>query len=154
MGKEIERKFLVTSDSWRQHATGKTYRQGYLSRRPGCTVRIRLAGDEGFLTIKGKLKGLVRDEFEYPVPAADAEEMLTLCEGSLIEKTRYRLPQDDLVWEIDEFHGDNDGLVVAEMELPTPDHPFHRPEWIGEEVTDDRRYYNAELSVRPFREWG
>ncbi len=154
MAKEIERKFLVTGDEWRKGATGSVYRQGYLCRTPERTVRVRLAAGRGFVTIKGITTGAVRDEFEYEVPAADAEAMLTdLCEKPLIEKTRYRINHAGLTWEIDEFHGDNAGLIVAEVELQAADQQIIKPAWIGREVTDDPRYYNASLVTKPFKVW-
>ncbi len=154
MAKEIERKFLVTGDEWRKGAVGSVYRQGYLCRTPERTVRVRLAAGRGFVTIKGKTTGAVRDEFEYEIPAADAEAMLTdLCEKPLIEKTRYLVKHAGLTWEIDEFHGDNAGLIVAEVELQAADQRITKPAWVGREVTDDPRYYNASLVIRPFNTW-
>ncbi len=154
MAKEIERKFLVTGDAWRKSTTGSIYRQGYLCRTPERTVRVRLAADRGFVTIKGITTGAVRDEFEYEIPAADAETMLTdLCEKPLIEKTRYRVNHAGLTWEIDEFHGDNAGLIVAEVELQAADQQIEKPAWVGREVTDDPRYYNASLVKKPFKVW-
>jgi len=154
MAKEIERKFLVNGDEWRKGATGSVYHQGYLCHTPERTVRVRLATGRGFVTIKGVTKGAVRDEFEYEVPAADAEAMLAhLCEKPLIEKTRYLVKHAGLTWEIDEFHGDNAGLIVAEVELQSADQQIEKPAWIGLEVTDDPRYYNANLVNRPFKAW-
>jgi adenylate cyclase len=153
MGTEIERKFLVKGDGWRGGA-GVLYRQGYLSRAPRCTVRARVAGGKAFLTVKGESTGAVRSEFEYPIPVADAEEMLaTLSDGPVIEKHRYRIPQGELVWEVDEFLGANFGLVVAEIELPAADHPFEKPAWVGQEVTGDVRYYNSTLAQHPYTKW-
>jgi len=154
MAKEIERKFLVNGDEWRKGATGSVYHQGYLCHTPERTVRVRLATGRGFVTIKGVTKGAVRDEFEYEVPAADAEAMLAhLCEKPLIVKTRYLVKHAGLTWEIDEFHGDNAGLIVAEVELQSADQQIEKPAWIGLEVTDDPRYYNANLVNRPFKAW-
>ncbi len=154
MAKEIERKFLVNGDEWRKGATGSVYHQGYLCHTPERTVRVRLATGRGFVTIKGVTKGAVRDEFEYEVPAADAKAMLAhLCEKPLIEKTRYLVKHAGLTWEIDEFHGDNAGLIVAEVELQSADQQIEKPAWIGLEVTDDPRYYNANLVNRPFKAW-
>lgn len=154
MAKEIERKFLVNGDEWRKGATGSVYHQGYLCHTPERTVRVRLATGRGFVTIKGVTKGAVRDEFEYEVPAADAKAMLAhLCEKPLIEKTRYLVKHAGLTWEIDEFHGDNTGLIVAEVELQSADQQIEKPAWIGLEVTDDPRYYNANLVNRPFKAW-
>lgn len=153
MGVEIERKFLLASDAWRAGAVGTEYRQGYLSRDPARTVRVRVAGEQAFLTIKGRNEGISRAEFEYAIPLADALALLPLCEGPLIEKVRYRIPQGDLCWEIDEFLGQNAGLTVAEIELPTADTPFERPAWLGYEVSGDPRYYNSSLSKTPYSEW-
>ncbi len=153
MAVEIERKFLVTGDGWRAQALGTYYCQGYLNREPERTVRVRIAGDRGYLTVKGKASGLSRLEFEYEIPRADAQALLQLCELPPIEKTRYRLPQGAIVWEIDEFAGDNQGLIVAEVELLAPDQPFERPDWLGPEVSHDRRYTNANLVAQPFSRW-
>jgi adenylate cyclase len=154
MGEEIERKFLVRDGSWREAAEGVPYRQGFLSTVPERTVRVRVAGSQGTMTVKGKTIGARREEFEYEIPAADAERMLdALCERPLIEKVRYRLPVGRHVWEIDVFGGDNAGLVVAEIELGAEDEPFEKPAWLGEEVTDDPRYFNANLVARPYRDW-
>lgn len=156
MGTEIERKFLVNRTAWHPDpARGTRYRQGYLSSEPGSTVRVRIAGDRGFLTIKGATRGIERDEFEYPIPLADAEQLLDhLCPHPLIEKTRYRVPSDGLTWEVDVFEGENTGLIVAEIELPTSESSFTRPPWIGREVSDDPRYFNAALSRHPYSRWG
>ncbi len=153
---EIERKFLVHRHLWRADpATGTRYRQGYLAGDPACTVRVRLAGDRGFLTVKGAPRGIERLEFEYPIPGADAEAMLAaLCRGPLIEKTRYRVPFRGRVWEVDVFEGDNAPLILAEVELPSADAEVALPPWAGREVSGDARYYNANLARRPFRDWG
>ncbi len=153
MAVEIERKFLVKSDLWREGASGEVYRQGYLNREKGRTVRVRLAGGRGYLTIKGVPQGFTRAEFEYEIPSDDAEQLLVLCEGPVIEKLRYRVPFEGFVWEVDEFLGANAGLVVAEIELPSEDTPFVTPPWAGKEVTGDARYSNSQLSVRPFTAW-
>ncbi len=155
MATEIERKFLLRDDSWRSGARGRRYRQGYIMSGSGVTVRVRTVEEQGFLTIKGKSRGAVRAEYEYPVPLADAREMLaTLCEKPLIEKTRYLVEYGGFTWEIDEFAGENRGLVVAEIELGSEDQEFPRPPWLGEEVTGDVRYFNASLAKNPFRQWG
>jgi CYTH domain-containing protein len=155
MPQEIERKFLVASDAWRRGAVGERYRQGYLSTEPERTVRVRLAGEAGFLTVKGRGEGAARAEYEYPIPREHAEEMLDrLCLRPLIEKTRYRIPFAGLTWEVDEFSGDNAGLVVAEVELEDERQPVALPPWVGREVTDDPRYANASLVARPFTTWG
>lgn len=152
MPTETERKFLLRSDAWRGVA-GKAYRQGYLSTRP--TVRVRVAGDQGFITIKGPPAGYSRAEYEYEIPASDAAEMLkTLCLSPVIAKTRYRVAHAGHVWEIDEFEGQNAGLIVAEIELESPDAQFEFPDWVGEEVTGDPRYNNSSLVDWPYSKWG
>ncbi len=153
MGVEIERKFLVRDTAMLAGQAGEYLSQGYLSHTPEATVRVRIAGERAFLTVKGRNEGARRAEFEYPVPVDDARDMLALCPAGRIEKTRYRLPVAAFVWEVDVFHGDNDGLVVAEVELPDEQAPLTLPAWAGEEVTDDPRYFNSALSQRPFRDW-
>jgi CYTH domain-containing protein len=155
MGREIERKFLVNGDHWRSLAdTGTVFRQGYLSLEPGRSVRVRLAGEMGSLNIKGKISMLSRHEFEYAISAEDAHELLDkLCIQPLIVKTRYRLTHHGLVWEIDEFAGDNAGLIIAEVELASEDQGFDAPEWLGEEVSHDPRYLNINLVKRPYSHW-
>ncbi len=154
MAIEIERKFLLCNDSWRQGARGRHYRQGYIMTGRGVTVRVRTVEDRGFLTIKGKSRGMARAEYEYPIPVADAREMLeTLCTGPLIEKTRYLVEYRGFTWEIDEFAGENQGLLVAEIELSSEDQDFPRPPWLGREVTGDRRYFNASLVQDPYKNW-
>lgn len=154
MGIEIERKFLVVGDSWRSLASGKVYRQGYISTIGLTTVRVRTVGDQGYLTIKGAVEGITRSEFEYPIPKVDADTMLsTLCDLPLIEKTRYRIEQNGLVWEVDEFAGENDGLVLAEVELSDAEQAIDLPEWLGAEVSGDPRYFNSNLARHPFRRW-
>ncbi|TXH88722.1 MAG: CYTH domain-containing protein [Rhodoferax sp.] len=153
MAVEIERKFLVQGDAWRQGVTGVRYVQGYLNRDKARTVRVRIAGTQGFLTIKGESVGATRAEFEYPIPVEDAQALLALCEGPCIDKTRYRIPVDGMAWEVDVFAGDNAGLVVAEIELPSEDAPFSRPSWLGAEVTHDARYFNSNLSRQPYAGW-
>ena len=154
MGTEIERKFLVISDSWRKEAAGTRYQQGYLCAVKERTVRVRAAGEKAFLTIKGKSQGISRSEYEYEIPLADARELLdTLCERPLIEKTRYKIKVERHTWEIDVFEGENQGLIVAEIELKSEDEPFARPDWVGAEVTSDTRYFNANLIKLPFSRW-
>jgi len=154
VGVEIERKFLLTDMSWKPGARGLTMRQAYLSTDPDRTVRVRVAGDQGWLTIKGRSSGPVRAEFEFPIPAGEANEMIeTLALQPAIEKTRYRVGHEGAVWEIDEFAGDNAGLVVAEIELESAGQSFARPLWLGREVTGDPRYTNARLSILPFNRW-
>ena len=154
MAQEIERKFLVTGDAWRKLAKGAVYRQGYLSTVQERTVRVRTVGEKGYLTVKGLSVGAKRAEFEYEIPVTDADVMLDeLCEQPLIEKTRYKIPFDGLIWEVDEFASDNEGLIVAEVELSDEDQEIRLPDWIGEEVTDDLRYYNANLIAHPYKSW-
>jgi adenylate cyclase len=153
LGIEIERKFLVRDRSVLDESAGLRYRQGYLSRDPDRTVRVRLTGGRAFLTVKGRSEGPTRAEFEYEIPVADAEALLALCEGPLIDKTRHRIEHASHTWEVDVFHGANEGLVVAEVELESPGEPVTLPDWIGDEVTSDPRYYNANLVARPYRSW-
>lgn len=153
MPAEIERKFLVADDAWRAGAVGTRYVQGYLSRDPERTVRVRRAGDRAFLTIKGISRGISRPEFEYAIPVAQAEDLFALCLGPLIEKTRTIVEYSGKRWEVDEFAGDNAGLVVAEIELKGEDEVFDLPPWAGAEVSDDPRYFNSSLSERPFKSW-
>jgi len=154
MPKEIERKFLVTGDAWRGTSPGTRTRQGYLSSEPERTVRVRSAGGKGTLTIKGRSQGATRDEFEYEIPEADAAQLLDqLCEKPLVEKTRYLVPYGGLTWEVDVFEGDNAGLVVAEVELDDERQPIAIPPWVEREVTDDARYFNANLARHPYRSW-
>jgi adenylate cyclase len=151
MATEIERKFLLTGDEWRRHP-GVSIKQGYLVRERAHTVRVRLADRYATLTIKAGTNALKRAEFEYEIPTNDAVELLKLCKH-VIEKTRRVIDVDGTRWEVDEFGGDNAGLVVAEVELDREDAPFHKPSWIGREVTDDSRYLNSELAAHPFRTW-
>lgn len=154
MGVEIERKFLVAGEGWRQMATTRTcFSQGYLSRDPARTVRVRIAGDVAFLTIKGATRGATRAEFEYAIPPADARQLLAMSDGPVVEKVRHLCPHAGMTWEVDEFLGANAGLVVAEIELQSESQSFDRPSWLGEEVTGDARYVNANLAVRPFTSW-
>lgn len=155
MAQEIERKFLVINDSWRSQAAAKLYRQGYIATaQAGKSVRVRTVGETGYLTIKGPARGLARAEFEYAIPVNDAKEMLeTLCLSPLIEKNRYRLPIGNIVWEIDEFMGENAGLIVAEVELASENQPFEKPDWLGKEVSGEARYYNASLVKHPYSQW-
>ena len=154
MGEEIERKFLVSGELWRETAEGTRYRQGFLSTEPERTVRVRVAGPRGSITVKGKNIGARRAEFEYEIPVADAERMLdTLCKRPLIEKVRYTLAIGPHTWEIDVFEGDNAGLVVAEIELSCEDEASEKPDWVGNEVTDDPRYFNSNLVANPYRTW-
>ncbi|PTT87361.1 adenylate cyclase [Pelomonas sp. HMWF004] len=154
MGIEIERKFLVTGEAWRQPAERQTrFSQGYLSRDPARTVRVRIAGERAFLTVKGATTGASRAEFEYEVPLADARQLLTLCDGPLVDKVRHLCVHEGMTWEVDEFLGANAGLVVAEIELQSEAQAFAQPAWLGAEVTGDARYVNANLAVSPFSAW-
>ena len=154
MAKEIERKYLAHGTAWKALAVGVLYRQGYLSVDKERTVRVRVAGDRGFITVKGPSAGITRTEFEYEIPLADANAMLDeLCIKPLIEKMRHCVPCPEGVWEIDEFLGENEGLVVAEIELPDQDAQVVLPGWIGREVSDDPRYFNSSLISHPFRNW-
>lgn len=154
MGKEIERKFLVIGEAWRGLAQGTLYRQGYLNSAKERTVRVRTVGDRAFLTIKGLTVGASRVEYEYEIPFEYGNFLLdNLAEKPIIEKKRYRIPQGKFVWEIDEFFGENQGLIVAEIELESEDEAFDRPEWAGQEVTGDPRYFNSNLIRHPYTRW-
>jgi CYTH domain-containing protein len=152
MATEIERKFLVRGDAWRT-PDGAYLCQGYLNRDKMRTVRVRIAGDDAWLTIKGPSAGNARAEFEYAVPVDDARQMLALCDGPLVEKIRHKIAHRGFVWEVDEFLGANAGLVVAEIELASADQAFDKPAWVGREVSDDPRYFNSSLSLRPYSAW-
>lgn len=154
MAVEIERKFLVKNDQWRGLAEGYLYRQGYIPTQDYTTVRVRIIGDRGYLTIKGKNTGMSRLEFEYEIPLVDADQMLiNLCSPPLIEKYRYRIEFADKIWEVDEFLGKNQGLILAEIELSREDETIELPDWIGEEVTGDARYYNSNLARHLYGSW-
>ncbi|RBA23415.1 CYTH domain-containing protein [Herminiimonas fonticola] len=154
MSVEIERKFLVLGSGWKALGQGVAIRQGYLSTNPDRVVRVRIEDDAATLTIKGRTNGITRGEWEYAIPLAEADQLLNdLCERPLIEKTRTRILHEGMVWEVDEFFGDNLGLVVAEIELDSEEQAFSRPDWIAEEVTDDARYFNANLLRHPFSAW-
>lgn len=161
MGIEIERKFLVVGDGWRSaaHETSRMA-QGYLNDplalaegREQCSVRVRIAGERAFLNIKSREIGPRRQEFEYPLPLEDAQSLLALCNGGLVDKVRHYVNHDGHLWEVDEFLGDNRGLVVAEIELQSIDENFLRPTWIGKEVTEQTRYYNLALAEHPYSSW-
>jgi len=152
VGIEIERKFLVQGQAWRSE-DGQYICQAYLNRDPARTVRVRIQGEQAWLTIKGRSSGATRAEFEYPVPLADAKALLELADGPRIEKIRHRILVRGMLWEVDEFLGDNAPLVVAEIELPSEDHPFEKPDWLGEEVTHDPRYFNSALASLPYSRW-
>lgn len=154
MGVEIERKFLVSGDGWLQLGEPVLLRQGYLSSHPERVVRVRIEGARAVMTIKSKATGISRGEWEYDLPMADAVEFLDrLCEQPIIEKYRRRIPFGGFVWEVDEFLGVNAGLVVAEIELPSEDTAFDKPEWIGADVSDDARYLNSNLIKHPYSAW-
>lgn len=155
MAIEIERKFLVRNEDWRQNAdTGTTFIQGYLIGSKQASVRVRIEGEQAFLNIKSATLGMRRQEYEYAIPISDARELLqTLCNKPLIEKIRYHLNVGADLWEIDVFSGDNAGLIVAEIELQDEQQQFVQPEWLGKEVTHDPRYYNVNLAQLPFKDW-
>jgi len=151
---EIERKFLVVNSDWDDGSPGVRLTQGYLARGADCTVRIRICGnDEARLTVKGRTRGISRPEYEYPIPVADARELLDLCDGALIDKTRHKVEFRGHVWEIDVFHGANEGLVVAEVELDNEGADPPLPRWVGREVSHEARYYNSRLVAAPYATW-
>lgn len=154
MGVEIERKFLTAGDTWKKLASGTAYRQGYLCADRERSVRVRTIADKGFITVKGASVGLSRLEYEYEIPVEDANALLDrLCRKPLIEKQRYKIEHGGCIWEVDEFFGENEGLIVAEIELENEDQPFDKPEWVGKEVTGDPRYFNANLIRHPYSAW-
>lgn len=154
MSLEIERKFLVRGERWKALGQGALLRQGYLSSDPERVVRVRIEGESAMLTIKGRTVGATRAEWEYPIPLDDARAFLDgLCEKPIIEKMRYRIRHEGMLWEVDEFLGDNAGLVVAEIELEAEGQTFSTPDWVGEEVTHDARYFNANLLRHPYTKW-
>lgn len=151
---EIERKFLVATDGYRKLAKPVRLRQGYLAATKSRTVRVRAAGDKGYLTIKDGTDGLRRTEFEYEIPLQGAERMLAaLCEQPLIEKDRYTMRVNGHIWHVDEFHGENEGLIVAEVHLDSPEQTVALPDWVGQEVSGDPRYFNSNLVRNPYRKW-
>lgn len=152
MASEIERKFLVCGNGWKTNA-GIRVVQGYLSREKEHTVRIRLAGTKAFISVKSTTVGTTRAEFEYEIPVDDGAQLLKLCDKPLIEKTRHIVVYADMTWEIDEFHGVNTGLIIAEIELKSEVQLFEKPPWLGIEVTEDPRYYNSNLIVHPYSSW-
>lgn len=155
MGTEIERKFLVVNDRWRERVVSKErLKQGYLANQGKSSIRVRMGRNQAFLNIKQAVIGVQRAEFEYPVPPEDADFMLReLIDGPLIDKTRYKVREGEMLWELDVFYGDNQGLVVAEIELQSPQQKFELPDWAGDEVSDDPRYYNHNLIANPYRQW-
>lgn len=150
---EIERKFLLKPDAVPTLTNGVLFVQGYLDKSAEKTIRVRIAEKEAFITIKGKTESFSRKEFEYEIPITDAEELLLLCPDFIIRKTRYNISVGKHVWGIDVFHAENEGLILAEIELESEDETFERPDWIGKEVTDDFRYFNSYLSKNPFKNW-
>ena len=154
MGIEIERKFLLANTDWKLLSNeGTPIKQGYLNSNPERTTRVRVKGDKGFITIKGKNEGTKRLEFEYEIPINDAEELLALCEKPTIEKIRYEVHINNNIWEIDVFEGENQGLIIAEVELESENQEVMIPSWIGEEVSHENKYYNSELIKMPFTKW-
>lgn len=154
MAKEIERKFLVTRDAWTPRDAGTVFKQGYLNSVKERVVRVRIAGTKATLTIKGLTKGVSRSEFEYAIPVEDARILLDhICEQPIIEKDRHEEVHGGKTWEIDVFHGENEGLVVAELELKSEDETFAKPAWAGAEVSADPRYFNSNLLANPYRNW-
>ncbi len=150
---EIERKFLVDTRKWNPTDEGTRLVQAYLSIDPNPTVRIRIAGEKAFLTIKGRSKTISRPEYEYQIPVDEAQEMMNLAISNPVEKIRYEIMHEGFLWEVDVFLGKNDGLIIAELELESENQTFPRPDWLSTEVSGDRRYYNSFLSEHPFLEW-
>jgi adenylate cyclase len=154
MSIEIERKFLVRSEAWRAQAEHAEHLvQGYLANTASSSIRVRMAGEQAWLNIKRSVSGVRRAEYDYLIPISDARELLTLCEGYLIEKTRYHVRFAGQLWEVDVFEGDNEGLTTGEIELQSVDQPFERPAWLGAEISNDVRYYNNMLSLHPYKSW-
>jgi adenylate cyclase len=154
MGKEIERKFLVTGNSFKDQGTPRLLKQGYICNSTFKAVRVRIDNTTGFITIKGATKGITRPEYEYEIPLGDAKELLeNFCDPSVIEKVRYEVVVEGYTWEVDEFLGDNAGLIVAEIELNDETETCPKPAWVGEEVTDDPRYLNSNLAKKPYKSW-
>jgi len=155
MPKEIERKFLVNREKWETipKPAGDFFRQGYLSIEPEKTIRVRQTNDRSFLTIKGKTEGISRQEFEYEIPKEDAQNLLDHFAVSELSKIRYRVTFAGKLWEVDEFFGDNEGLILAEIELQNEDESFELPDWVGDEVSHDARYYNSNLTVEAYQTW-
>jgi adenylate cyclase len=156
MGTEVERKFLVEGEAWRDGVTSATHIvQGYIAASATATVRVRIKGEHAYLTLKGATSGIERSEFEYEIPVDDARAMLAkLATGPVIDKVRHLVPVGDHTWEVDIFAGDNAPLVMAEVELAHADEPFELPDWAGQDVSADRRYYNANLAREPYSRWG
>jgi adenylate cyclase len=155
MGQEIERKFLVNHNKWKQiiKPKGQLYRQGYLLTDPNKTIRVRYTEEKGYLTIKGRSLGITRPEFEYEIPLDEAKELLDKFAASELSKIRYLIEFENKKWEVDEFLGENKGLIVAEIELESETEVFHNPDWIATEVTGEDKYYNSNLTIQPFKNW-
>lgn len=153
MATEIERKFLLKPGLWQPAGAGRRMAQGYLSRDPDRTVRVRVVGETAFMTVKSRRTGISRTEIEFHIALEHAQDLLLLCHQPLIDKTRHEVLHEGMLWEVDVFHGANDGLIVAEIELPSEDTAFELPEWIGEEVSHDMRYTNSNLCAVPFSQW-
>lgn len=154
MIQEIERKFLLKNDDWRKFSKGTLYKQGYLSINDLNIIRVRTIGNQGILSVKERVVGISRMEYEYSIPLDEAERMLSaICQKPIIEKYRYKIPIKNLIWEVDEFIGENQGLIVAEVELEKENQRIELPDWIGEEVSHDVRYYNFNLIKHPFSKW-
>ena len=154
MGLEIERKFLLKNNNWKKAVRNQfAIKQGYLNDDPNRTVRVRIKGSKGILTIKGKTVNATRAEYEYEIPLSDAQELINLCEKPIIDKTRYIVDYQNKTWEIDIFYGENDGLILAEIGLDSEQEEFDLPEWAGQEVTTDSRYYNSNLAKKPISKW-
>ena len=153
MAAEIERKFLIADDSWRDGTAGVRIAQGYLSQDPDRTVRIRIGGEQAWITIKGRTEGITRAEFEYSIPIGDARDLLGLCLPTVIDKTRHEISYAGHLWEIDVFHGENEGLVIAEVELADEAVSPELPPWVGAEVSSDARYFNSCLAAVPYAKW-
>lgn len=154
MAIEIERRYLVINDSWKTEIQGIfSIKQGYLNLEPESNVRVRVKDDKGYLTIKGEPNNISRQEFEYEIPIEDAEKILTLCQSPIIEKVRYEILIEDHIWEIDEFSGKNQGLIIAEIELTSEEQAYKKPEWLGIEVSNNPDYYNLSLIQKPYSSW-
>jgi|SRR5579859_5749973 len=155
MGSEIERKYLIDYEKWQkiEKPSGQLYRQGYLLTDPKKTIRVRITEANGFLTIKGLTVGATRPEYEYEIPVSDAAELLDKFSISELSKIRYKISLNNKIWEIDEFLGDSIGLIIAEIELKSEDEHFEIPEWVDKEVTGDEKYYNSNLTIKPYKNW-
>jgi adenylate cyclase len=154
MAKEIERKFLINQDALGALDNGTSIKQGYISTKDKTVVRVRVSGNQAYLTLKGEITGVTRSEFEYEIPVTDAEQIITeLCNGPVVEKTRYLVTHCDHTWEVDIFHGENDGLVIAEIELGSEREIFEIPDWVISEVSGETKYYNSSLLANPFKSW-